>query len=72
MTRHTSPLVDHLRLTVLVELQALVEEAFPDDVAGDDWHYACERLLNLVQDRRRALLAGAPPLDVVESAVTEP
>jgi hypothetical protein len=64
-------LVDHLRLTVLTELQVLVHEAFPDGDASDH-HYGCEALLDLVQARRRELVAGALPLDASESARVEP
>lgn len=55
-----SALVDVVRRTVLAELRALVDAAFPDDDC--DWHYALERLLELTQDRRSALAAGAVPL----------
>lgn len=56
-----SALVDAVRRVVLAELRALVDGAFPpgEDV---DQHYALERLLELAQDRRGALAAGAAPL----------
>lgn len=74
MTQHPNPLVDHVRLTVLTELQALVEEAFPPNLPfpGTELRVGTARLLDLVQARRRALLAGALPLEPGEAARVEP
>lgn len=51
---------DVVRRTVLAELRALVDAAFPSEHVDHD--YGCESLLALTQERRRALEDGAPAL----------